>query len=497
MRDSNDAETTMAAAFLPDGVVVDAQQQHYDPTPVTRNTSQPYEYVDASTPSTSVDDGYNIGTIVTPPPEANPAGILQEGILREECSDVPEVIWTLQTTKQGSLDLDLTGPSMPKLRSAQRANSAGHLDPPHTIRKALAATMGDYELLQDEFPFAVQDPVPFSLYRKFESFPNRQQYEYDLAMQQQQLEDDDIYSTQGLHVGDLDLEPYQPSRSEDLGGVGTMPEEVLGGIFIARRQRSTNVGDGSLTTPIPMNDERQWSIPSIHMAHPLLETDSSATTSYTENTEDDELWLFGRGDDYDNASLSSHCSSLYLPDNEVVTAGEPIHLDSTLASMVSHQSPIPRHILQPQVVMNPQVRMSEYTVTGQKDLSKVNDDDADLSRNAVYDYGDRSLAVDRRRRKQRKREERAFEWLQSVQGNKHVLAEAASSKFLTTGNGNRRRRPAAGAEIENNELPAASGVLEQPQVPVTLRNAATPAMLLRQALTLSVMASKNVATNST
>jgi hypothetical protein len=58
------------------------------------------------------------------------------------------------------------------------------------------------------------------------------------------------------------------------------------------------------------------------------------------------------------------------------------------------------------------------------------------------------VAIDRRKRKQRRREERAFEWLQSVQGNKNVLAKAASSKFLT---GNRRAVVAKG---ERNELTA-------------------------------------------
>jgi hypothetical protein len=61
-----------------------------------------------------------------------------------------------------------------------------------------------------------------------------------------------------------------------------------------------------------------------------------------------------------------------------------------------------------------------------------------------------------------KREERAFEWLQSVQGNNDVLAEAASSKFLT---GNRRLAAAkAGTELAPENL-AANGDLE-PQVPM-------------------------------
>jgi hypothetical protein len=319
--------------------------------------------------------------------------------------------------------------------------------------------------------------------------------------QQQQTENDDIYSTQirtcwYLGLGALPTnQPTNPTRRfwrRWYYGTG-MPDEVLEGIFTARRQRSNNA-EISSWTPIPMN-ERQWSIPSIHMAQPLQGSDSSAATSYTEHTKDDETRLFGRGDDYDydydDASLSSHCSSLYLPDSEMTTAGgEPLHLDSNLSTSL-HQSPFPRQSFQPRVVMNPQVAMDEYTA--QKDLSKVNDadddaddDDADLSRNAVYDY------VDRRKRKQRKREELAFDWLLSVQANKHVLAEAASSKFLT-GNGNRRRRPAVAVAAKGvrPELAAASksaanaGALEQPRIPVpvvALRKTATPAMLQQQAL---------------
>jgi hypothetical protein len=221
-------------------------------------------------------------------------------------------------------------------------------------------------------------------------------------------------------------------------------------------------------------NEQQWSIPSIHLAHPLQGSDSSANTSYAEHTEEDDSLLVSYDDSYDGASLSSHCSSLYRPDGEIAAAGDE------LLHLAPHQSLFPRHTRQPQVVMNPHNLMSEYTVTGQKDQSKDNDD-ADLSMNAVYDYGDRSLAVDRRKRKQRKREELAFEWLLSMQGSKHVVAEAASSKFLT-GSVNRRRRRVV---LEKELAAAATNVLGQSQVPLALREIATPAMLRRQALSLS------------
>jgi hypothetical protein len=426
--------SSLAATLLP------GTARHYDLTPVTRNTSEllAHQYVDAST---SIDDGY--GNLVSPE---------DQDVLHGEHLAFPADLSAPDTA-------GLTGPSIPKLRSAQRAQSVGNLDH-DTMMKAIAGqdTLGE---LQEEF--AIPDPVQFPA-RKFYSFTSRQQY--DLATQQ--MGDDD--SIEG-HVG---LEPYQPSREEDFGGVHNMPEEELRGIFIARR-RGTNGSSGGeshanhrLLNPIPM-DERQWSIPSIHMAQSLQGT----TTSYTENTEeDDESLLYVRGDD--DASLSSRCSSLYLPDE---TAGEP--LGSTLP-MPSNRSAFPLHILQPQVVMNPQVLMEH---TAQRDQAE--DNDADLSGHAV----DGGLAVDRRKRKQRKREMRAFEWLQSVQGNNDVLAEAASSKFLT---GNRRPAVAKG---EGNELAAANSAangVPEPQVLVASRKTATPDMLRRQGSSHSV-ASENAA----
>jgi hypothetical protein len=429
---------SLAASLLPG-----ATTRHYDLTPVTRNTSEllTHQYVDASNP---IDDGY--GNLVSPE---------DQDVLFGEHLTFPADLSGPDTT-------GLTIPSIPKLRSAQRAQSVGSLDQ-NTILKASAgqATLGE---LHEEC--AIPDPVQFPS-RKFYSFTNRQQY--DLATQGQ-VEDDD--STEG-YVG---LEPYQPSRQDDaFGGVGAIPEEELRGIFIARRRGTDGSGSGGeshanhrLLNPIPM-DERQWSIPSIHMAQSLQGTTTSH--SFTENTdfEDDESFMYVRGDD--DASLSSRCSSLYLPDE---TAGEP--LGSTLP-MPSNRSAFPRHILQPQVVMNPQVLMEH---SAQRDQAEDNDNDLDQTGHFAVDGG---LAVDRRKRKQRKREERAFEWLQSVQGNGDVLAEAASSKFLT---GNRRPAVAKG---EGNEFAAANlsayGVPD-PQVPVASRKTATPDMLRRQASSPSI-----------
>jgi hypothetical protein len=429
---------SLAASLLPGST-----PRHYDLTPVTRNTSEllAHQYVDASNP---IDDGY--GNLVSPE---------DQDVLFGEHLTFPADLSGPDTTG--------TGPSIPKLRSAQRAQSVGSLDQ-NTILKASAGQAPLGELHED---CAIPDPVQFPA-RKFYSFTSRQQYD---QVTQGQMGDDD--SVEG-HVG---LEPYQPSRDDDFGGVGGVPEEELRGIFIERRRGTNGSGAGGeshanhrLLNPIPM-DERQWSIPSIHMAQSLQGTMTSQ--SYTENTdyEDDESLLYIRGDD--DASLSSRCSSLYLPDE---TAGEPL---GSALPMPSNRSAFPRHILQPQVVMNPQVLMEH---SAQRDQAE--DNDLDLTGHA-----DGGLAVDRRKRKQRKREERAFEWLQSVQGNGDVLAEAASSKFLT---GNRRPAVAKG---EGNEFAPANlsayGVPD-PQVPAASRKTATPDMLRRQASSRS-MASENAA----
>lgn len=429
---------SLVASLLPSSA-----GRHYDLTPVTRNTSEllAHQYVDASNP---IDDGY--GNLVSPE---------DQDVLHGEHLAFPADL-------SGPDTPGLTGPSIPKLRSSQRAQSVGSLDQ-NTLLKASAGQASLGELNEE---CAIPDPVQFPS-RKFYSFTSRQQY--DLATQQ--MGDDG--STDG-HVG---LEPYQPSRQDDaFGGVEGIPEEELRGIFIARRRGTNGSSSGGeshanhrLLNPIPM-DERQWSIPSIHMAQSLHGT----TASYTENTDydDDESLLYIRGDD--DASLSSRCSSLYLPDE---TAGEPL---GSALPMPSNRSAFPRHILQPQVVMNPQVLMEH---AAQRDQAE--DNDLDLTGRAV----DGGPAVDRRKRKQRKREERAFEWLQSVQGNNEVLAEAASSKFLTG-----YRRPAV-AKGEGNEFAAANNAangVREPQTPVGSRKTATPDMLRRQTSSPS-MASENAA----
>ena len=442
---------TLTSALLAPG-------RHYDLTPVTRNTSEAalHKYADEAVGAGSSDDDYNM---ISPDDPSS--------FLHGEHLALPADL--------SAPDSTMTGPCIPKLRTAQRTQSVGTIDSGvlqqvYCMPPAAAATaLG--ELTED---MGIPEPVQFPA-RKFYSFTSRQQYELAMMGQQQHhmLQDDD-YSAgvdQGYHV---DLEPYQPSRQEDFGGVGILPEEELRGIFIARRQGNSGSSSGEshanhrLLNPIPMG-ERQWSIPSIHMAHRL----QGSTTSYTDNTEeDDESLLFARGGD-DDASLSSRGSSLYLPDE---AGGGEI---SEVAQMYPPRLYMPQHI-HPQVLMNPQVLM-DYAATQSQQPDE--DNDADGSGDAVN-----GISNERRKRKQRRKEERAVEWLHSVEAGNDVLAEAASSKFLT---GNNNRRPAAGFKVDNsgssNDQHTSFNALEPTAALRTTTLAAattkqpTPAMLRRQA----------------
>lgn len=97
---------------------------------------------------------------------------------------------------------------------------------------------------------------------------------------------------------------------------------------------------------------------------------STTSISYTDHEDEDSIVHLR---DNDDASLSSRGSSLYLP--------------------------------------------------AEDDNATTEEDDAIIA----------ALQRKQRKRKQRKKEQQAVEWLQSVEADQNVLAEAASSKFLTTG----------------------------------------------------------------
>jgi hypothetical protein len=245
------------------------------------------------------------------------------------------------------------------------------------------------------------EPVQFA--RKFYTFTSREQYEDGIA--EAAAEKQNNYSLPYLT-------PYQPSRDDDLQGVGFLPQEELSQIFIPRRSSTVTAGEShanhrltGLDQPVNM-DDRQVSIPSIHLAHPLQSSTTQSFTDHTDNTEEDEeslVYLQG-GDDCGSldASLSS---SLYLPDDDKAPAtGNPVLSLAPTGTFV----------------MEELSRVMENARNNSMSSQRASDSSA----GAVVGGGSR------RKRKQRKREERAMDWLQSVEADGNVLAEAASSKFL-------------------------------------------------------------------
>jgi hypothetical protein len=172
--------------------------------------------------------------------------------------------------------------------------------------------------------------------------------------------------------------PYQPSRqvfNDDYdNGVS---DEGAQQIFIHRDSDDSH-RNHRLHDPILM-EERQWSIPSIRLANQL--NGSLTGGSCASLTEEDSL--FREGDD---ASLSSRGSSLYFPEEAEAVVGEPLFLPAR----------------------------STFHPVG---LTNVTYEDAPEQQ--------------QRRKRKSERNERVYAWLQSVEADQNVLAEAASSKFLT------------------------------------------------------------------
>lgn len=362
-----------------------AAQMHtrpFDLTPVMRNTTR--EYIDDPKPRTT--KGSNTSSVDTPSSFCSDANAIvspeEEHVLHGEHLALPS-------------DLNSTGPPIPALRQHRSVNTMleGERDQPHPHLHNTANN--------------IWRPVAFPPTGKFYTFTSLDQYEEQSSVGT--APDFPIKPMVSSAIPlDITLTPYQPSRDDDLEGVGCIPPEATEGIF-ARRSDA-----GSATIPVPQFStssethenhrlvvlqksvpltERQGSIPSIHLAHRLA---TGSTTSYTDYTEDEDSLLHNirSGDADDNASLSSRGSSLCLPD------------DSMDAVMIRPSSSPP-----PLSIRGSSNVLEDLTTTAQQ-----------------------SNTSDRRKRKQQRREERqqqALDWLHSVEADQNVLAEAASSKFLT------------------------------------------------------------------
>jgi hypothetical protein len=258
------------------------------------------------------------------------------------------------------LSLNLATSSRPPL---QRRSM---LPPPIPITDR-TRSLGNREDFEEEDEDMIQ-PTSIALpsRQKCFSFNSRQQYQKQASKS---------YQPSGVT-------PYQPTR-QDLSDVGELPREELSRIFMHRE----------LSHPVPM-DERQYSIPSIHLASQL----NGSTTDYTD--EEDAL---------DDASWSSRGSSLYLPeDNEIPT---PTALKQVLRFTPSAQPPV--------VIV--EGHLSEIFIPNTSGTSAAT---SGQTVDAVTSS------------KKRAKYEQVYEWLRTVEGDHDIIAEAASSKFLT-------RRPTA------------------------------------------------------
>mmetsp|Transcript_29024 Transcript_29024/g.47941 ORF Transcript_29024/g.47941 Transcript_29024/m.47941 type:complete len:394 (-) Transcript_29024:132-1313(-) len=265
------------------------------------------------------------------------------------------------------LSLDLAGSS-----SRPPLQRRSMLPPPIPMvdRTRSLGNVEDFDEEDDED--FVEPAIDFPSRKKFFSFNSRHQYHKQTSE-----------SSQHQHQSSSAATPYQPTR-HDLSDVGALPREELNRIFIHREQ---------LGHPFSM-EERQYSIPSIHLATQLNES----TTDYTD--EEDAL---------DDASWSSRGSSLYLPEEYEVPT--PTALKQVLRFTPTSTKPM---------------------VVVEGHLSEIFIPNNNNSHNIVTDNNNNDQAtVDAVASSKRAKHEKVYEWLRTVEGDHEIIAEAASSKFLT------------------------------------------------------------------
>jgi hypothetical protein len=192
---------------------------------------------------------------------------------------------------------------------------------------------------QNEFYAEHFMPIQFPTERRFHTFTTRDQYEEALFLQHgagagygDGDDDDDLFNasddeSEEEGIVKTKLRPYAPVSRPANFDIESLDENELNRIF-SRREENSSIESSHqnhrlLNNAIPL-DDRQFSIPSIHMAHHLNPNDTTSI-SYTENDDEDSLVRIVD----DDASLSSKGStgmlddqveSLPDPDDAVVTA---------------------------------------------------------------------------------------------------------------------------------------------------------------------------------
>jgi hypothetical protein len=402
-------------------------KKHYDLTPVTRNTSSDL-YCDAKN-NMNMGSGENLdSSVMTVTPSSQQD---TDGYLHGEHLAFPS---DLSRTTVAS------GPAMPPLQrvAIHRRNSKQQLvcDPSSlhhdeivdnndttqyrhidgTVPSGLFHTNIEVENQIDGPTAAVQFPS-----RKYYSFTTRDQYEE--ACRYDPDSDDDLFIPSDDDDSDSDghlkrmaqsisprmgLIPYAPDSRPANFDIEQVPEEELRRIFISRGSSSTsNVYDPNnnasssfdysaehksisntslLSSTVPFGPMR---VPSLHMANQLRQ-DSTTSISYTDQEDEDSI-IVRINENGDDGS--------YVNEND----------DASLSSFGSN--------------LNLQAMVSNNEVCG---IMEEQDDFIVAAK--------LQLRHQRKRKQRRKKEqEKAMEWLQSVEANpENDIAEAASSKFLTT-----------------------------------------------------------------
>eukprot|EP00521_Asterionellopsis_glacialis_P006890 CAMPEP_0195284102 /NCGR_PEP_ID=MMETSP0707-20130614/2420_1 /TAXON_ID=33640 /ORGANISM="Asterionellopsis glacialis, Strain CCMP134" /LENGTH=788 /DNA_ID=CAMNT_0040343397 /DNA_START=136 /DNA_END=2502 /DNA_ORIENTATION=+ len=316
-------------------------------------------------------------------------------------------------------------------------------------------------------PAAMYHPAIQFPPRQYYSFTSRQQYETSIQEESAEMtglekteggsfimsatsSDDAAHPMEGAGAPSvLQLKPYQPDR-HDLDQVGVRKDDAN----LLFRGKENNVSNNALRQPISMED-RQYSIPSIRMAHHV----NGSMASYTD--EEDDLMFRGYDDD---ASLSSRGSSLYLPEDMAAIPSTASGVGGLLGStsIVNDDDEeddiqgVQKNTSWP--VYNMQQKTSVIIEDGLEKVvhpstSNIMDASAmaiapsarvGVSGSGTSDTDNSSSAAGggggsrKNKRKQISQEERtlkAYQWINSIQlpAEQNVFAEAASSKFLLTG----------------------------------------------------------------
>jgi hypothetical protein len=434
-------------------------KKHYDLTPVMRNTSSDL-YCDGKRTTNTGDNPRNtddlsrsnssVGMTVVTPSSMSDA----DGYLHGEHLAFPSDL------SRATL---LAGPTMPPLqpvpvhrRHSSNSNNHNHnhttnqfLQPqqpfppntdtmiPHHNINISNNNDNPYGLTTTSTPPAVQFPS-----RKYYSFTTREQYEE--ACRYDPESDDDLFIPSDDDDDDEDdvddeyghlkrisrglsprigLTPYAPNDRPAIFDIEQVPEEELKRIFISRGNPKdadamddrNNSGQTNSSFELPteqMNDtdtDRMVSstaavpfgpmrIPSLHMANQLCHN-STTSISYTDQEDEDSIVVRINS----NGTMSDGNS--FMNENDDASM-------SSLGSNVNLQS----------MVHNNQVISGEDMLELQQ---QQHHDDAVASA---------AFRQQRKRKQRRKKEqEKAMEWLQSVEAHpENDIAEAASSKFLTT-----------------------------------------------------------------